>query len=76
MNVGWVFKCYWAGLTDASLSKAKGRESVVSVNFIMQGDQITSQEQPAKHERLPEHNEHSEAVDWKHHLLAPEIFTE
>lgn len=55
--------------------KSQGEgESVILVNFIMQGDQITFQEQPAKHERLPEHNEQRLWTE-KHHLLAPEIFT-
>lgn len=51
-------------------SQGEGK-SVILVNFIMQGDQITFQEQPAKHERLPEHNEHSKTVDWKASSIGP-----
>lgn len=51
--------------------KPRGGENVILVNFIMQGDQITFQEQPAKHERLPEHNEHSKTVDWKASSTGP-----
>lgn len=48
--------------------------NVIVVHSLMQPDQITFQAQPAKHQGLPEYNEHSSALDWKPPSLVPEIF--